>query len=265
MVDSRPSEPSPRLSVIGVLARALVLICRNPKVFRDVLWPPAVAIIVLLFAAFYLNDYLSAFTNWVLALAYSTLVVLLAVSCHRLVLLGPGSREPGARLRWSMRETRFAAWVLGIWVVYVVCWMTVILVVLNIAPSLFLRTSPGGSAEPFGMSLGRVGWPELLGTIPASYLYARLVLVLPATAIDRRPTVRWAWNCSRRNGWRLLVVVGVLPIATSYLLYAVYREGASVVESAWWYVLFVILLIAEIAVLSVSYQDLTGTRKSFDE
>src|SRR5712671_2333716 len=72
---------------------------------------------------------------------------------------------------------------------------------------------------------------RLASRIPASYVLARLCLVFPATAIDRPVNLKWAWRLTERNGWRLVVVVAVLPWIISYLVELLYRGDPSVFET----------------------------------
>ncbi len=50
----------------------------------------------------------------------------------------------------------------------------------------------------------------------ALYVLARLSLVLPATAIGQRPTLKGSWRLSRSNGWRLAVLS---PAVLAWVLY----------------------------------------------
>ena len=52
--------------------------------------------------------------------------------------------------------------------------------------------------------------PVLLVLPFVLYASARLSLVLPATAIGQRPTLKGSWRLSRSNGWRLALVM-LLP------------------------------------------------------
>ena len=131
----------------------------------------------------------------------------IAVSCHRLVILGVDSLPNAWGLFWSGRETRFLGWILGIWIIAV----TVLVVPSFLSVPLITRT------------LG--AWLLLAVVFPfALYVGARLSLVLPATAIGQRPTLKAFWRLSRSNGWRLVLVLSpaVLPVS---LIFALYDSG----------------------------------------
>ena len=63
---------------------------------------------------------------------------------------------------------------------------------------------------------------------------------------------------SRRNGWRLAIVVGVLPWCLQQLTDLMYRNGASSMEFAILVVLAAALVIVEVVALSLSYWELTS-------
>ena len=67
----------------------------------------------------------------------------------------------------------------------------------------------------------------LLGVIPTCYVLARLSLIFPATAVDQRPNIKWAWGKSFNNGWRLVVIVGLLPFVTSFAQQLMKRENST--------------------------------------
>jgi uncharacterized membrane protein YfcA len=101
-------------------------------------------------------------------------------------------------------------------------------------------------------------WATAIGSIPGGYVAARLSLVLPATALDRTVTLRWSWGQTSSNGWRLFVVIGVLPWILSSLISWLYRENASIPEVAVILALSVLLMVMEIAAVSLSYSELSA-------
>ena len=175
---------------------------------------------------------------------FGALFTLFAVTCHRLVLADfrPGGvAMPG----WSAREVRFLLFVISLWIVYLVLWWVTLLVGANVWPRF---------AGDVGESLQLI---EAAAKLPALYVIARLALVFPATAIDRWPDLRWAWRASRGNGWRLVVVVTVLPWMLSHLFGLLYREQPSPAEIGVLTLVGTALFAFEIAALSVAYRELT--------
>lgn len=214
----------------------------------------ALAVPFALLAAFYVGWYflqpkIGEMAGWTFALAYwgvfAALFTLFAVACHRLVLLDsrPLRRVPPPS--WTRREGRFFLFVLGLWIVYLVVWWVVMAVAANVWPRV--------SGD---MSTASLKVIELAGKLPALYVIARLSLVFPATAIDRNASLRWAWRLSRGNGWRLVVVVTVLPWLLFYLFGLLYRDEPTMVETVVLIILGTALFAFEIAALSVAYREL---------
>ena len=109
---------------------------------------------------------------------------MIAISCHRLVILGVDSLPNAWGLFWSWRETRFFGWIFGIG--------------LSAGLVTFLDIPLYGSVSQLAVL---VVSPPIMW-----YVLARLSLVLPATAIGQRPTLKGSWQLSRSNGWRLALV-----------------------------------------------------------
>jgi hypothetical protein len=95
----------------------------------------------------------------------------------------------------------------------------------------------------------------LVAKIPALYLFARLCLVFPATAVDRRVNLKWAWRLTENNGWRLVLIVAVLPWIISQVVSVLYRSGASAIETVALSFLGTVLFAVEVAALSLSYRE----------
>ena len=106
---------------------------------------------------------------------------------------------------------------------------------------------------------------EYLGLLTSTYFVARLSLVLPATALDAAASFRQAWRQSARNGWRLLMIVGAFPWIAARSLGLLYRDGASLAESAVLMFFSVLVSTLGIIALSLSYQELTGGLDTSDQ
>lgn len=88
--------------------------------------------------------------------------------------------------------------------------------------------------------------------LPGVYVMSRISILLPATSVDQRHDLTWAWDVTKRNGWRLVLVVSLLPFALRYGPHHLW--GYSLLLD---FVISVIgcgLLIVEVAALSLSFQ-----------
>lgn len=226
---------------------ALLVPWRRRREFAWALAVPVALLAGLSLAWYFAEELLRQAQGWWLFVLYwgvfAVFFTLFAVTCHRLVLL-PSQRVRGIQSpRWSVRESRFLFWVVTLWMIYLAVWWLGMLVAANAWPR----------------DDNVMGWTkviEFVASLPALYVVARLSLVFPATAIDRYAGLKWAWRTSRGNGWRLVVVITVMPWLVSHLVGLLYREQATAAEIVALTVLGTALFALEIAALSVAYRQL---------
>lgn len=205
-----------------------------------------------------LNQSLAA--KLTLNLFYAMALSWLAISLHRLVLLDvPDARAPidAAGLR---RLAIFFGVLVAIWVLYLGLTMLILGGVLNILhPPKF---NPAGTApNPLSETMPSpfaADWIVRVAGFVAYWVVARVSLMLPAIALDRKPDLIAAWLASRRNGWRLAIVVGALPWCLQQLTNLLYRGGATAVEYAIVVVVATLFVIVEVVALSLAYWELTS-------
>jgi len=188
---------------------------------------------------------LSAYVEQRFTIVYILIFTVFAVICHRLILLGDDAVPTYGFSKWTRRETRFFGWLLGIYLIFAVAAMLIGAIGLTLIVNLI---------EGFEESFYWIMW---ILSAPGLYVFARLSLVLPATAIDNRPNLAWSWGLSSNNGWRLVIVVGVLPWLMAMLQWLLLRDNASIVEIVTVALLGYALLAVEIAALSLSYRELS--------
>lgn len=113
----------------------------------------------------------------------------------------------------------------------------------------------GKPFELFGSSLtGSLSF--LLMSMPAAYICARLSLLLPPIALDRKFKLAWTWALTKGNGLKLATLLWVLPFVFS-LLYSGWQTGSPVMYLALNLVLST-LTAFEVALLSVAFKTLGG-------
>jgi hypothetical protein len=237
-----------------VVQGALAIPWRRREDFAWALPVPLALLAGLLLAWYFASELLRPFSGWALYLGYclvfAACFTLFAVNCHRLVLLAPPRRLGAVAVpAWSRRESRFLFWMVTLWIAY----MAILWAVLTFLAAAFQWISdlvPWFDAMQFAAKLA------------ALYVVARLCLLFPATAIDRNVDWKWAWRTSRGNGWRLVVVVMVLPWVLSQLVGFLYRDEPSALEVVLLTVLGTALFALEIAALSVAYRELTKDEPS---
>ena len=135
-------------------------------------------------------------------------LTMIAVSCHRLVILGVDALPKAWGLYWSRREGGFLGSII------VLYFIPIIPLVLLITWLLWdFQYVP-----PEWLLLGVVSFAFAL------YVLARLSLLLPASAMER-PTRSHSWRLTRSNGWRLTLLIS--PAFLSCILYFVLGQEFS--------------------------------------
>lgn len=237
------------LPVGKILMGAFLIPWWNRKAFVRALAFPLTLLATLILSWYFTDALLANFVKFLLCVAYAALFTLFAVVCHRLVLLDPAAVARNPVPGWSRREGLFFGWMVGAWLLFLVVFLVTLTIAVNALSMVFesVRASPADS----------FGWLEAAARMPALYVLARLSPLFPATAVDRKVDLTWAWRLTRGNGLRLMVIVGFLPWALSYVTPLLYRSGATALETILLTVAGIALFAIEIAALSISYRELT--------
>jgi hypothetical protein len=80
--------------------------------------------------------------------------------------------------------------------------------------------------------------------------------VFPAKAIDEKANIKWSWEMTRNNGWRMFVIVGFYPWLLGMLIWLVWRNEASIFEDVIFSLLTLLTLVLEVIALSFTYKEL---------
>jgi hypothetical protein len=190
--------------------------------------------------------------SWALYFLYGVATSWLAVTVHRLVLLETDESD-ALSVHGARRIALFLAVLVGVWVLYAGLVLIIVSGVLNI---FLARYIPAGAERP--ELPVPFEWVNALACVLAFWVVARVSLVFPAIAIDRAPNFAAAWRSSKRNGWRLAVVVGALPWLMNQFSNLIYRNGATAVEFALIVVLIAFFTVIEVVALSLSYWELNS-------
>jgi hypothetical protein len=234
-----------RFDVAKVLVGAFAVPWWHRRSFARALAVPLASLAALSLGWYYLAKQVPTFVGWLACAAYGALFAWFAVTCHRLVLLD--AQAVAARLvpRWSWREVRFMFWMTGAWLIFMIVMLVTATAAMNLVPGV--RGRPELWSD----------WIEPLSRIPAYYVFARLSLMFPAVALDRPVSLGWSWRLTKRNGWRVFIVVAILPWIISELVALLYRGDATAAETVVLTFLGTALFAVEIAALSLSYRELT--------
>jgi hypothetical protein len=237
-----------KLDVWKVVTGAFLIPWRNRATFAIALANPVLLIATLTLSWHYAKKYFSFpdWLNWGFDLLYIILFTMLAVTCHRLVLLKLEHITSFIGLRWSSRETRFFLWIVAFCLVFIGGFMLLFMLSVSMS-SLWLNTNLVDSLlSVFYMAAKIFPWS----------IFARLSLIFPALAIDKKLSLKEAWRLTKGNGWRLAFIVGGLPWILSELIHLLYHDEASIFEAIILTVLATALFVVEIAAISLSYYEL---------
>jgi len=187
----------------------------------------------------------SRYLGYIVVLLTPIFYTYFAVICHRLVILGNESVPPFGIRKWTMRETRFLGWLTGFWL-FLMLFMESRSVLARLLISLFGISG----VTVFLISL-------IIIILSVIYLLARLSMIFPAAAIGKKPGIKWAWNISEGNGWRLLLIVGVMPLTLGIIQIYLETADTTVIEDIVNSMLAFVVSIIEISAISLSYKELS--------
>ena len=198
------------LPVLRTVRAAYAFVWRERQQFWQLTLPPLVILAILsalvqwgTVSSSVTVDGVKSFSlqrsGWVGVLSFVLLLlniwiwITYSVAWHRSYLLPGGGYSPVDAYRLHGRQLRF------LWTAF----------------KIFLLMIPGLVVFPLFAAFAAAGIAVVfLGILTYAYVYGRLLIWLPAVAVDDRLTFGEAWAASEGNGFRLLgVVVGVsLPL-----------------------------------------------------
>ena len=160
------------------------------------------------------------------------------VGLHRVFLMDDESIAKTKAFRLGVREWNFAAWIIKIGL-----FMIALVVAVNYV------------FEPL---LDKYEYIEYILIAPAAYIFARLSILLPATAVENRNvSLQEAWKLSKNNGLQLFVLVSVLPYLTD-LIMGLISGYQSIAYQIVIFIIWGVVLILEVGFLSMCYAWLKG-------
>lgn len=168
------------------------------------------------------------------------------------MLLEPRAADVAIVPPWTWRETRFLGWfVLVYGLVMLVTWIGAVAFV-----AVLLSALPKSVGDGLGVLVPPVAM------VFSTYLFARWAVVFPAAAVDARMDLKGAWELTRGNGLRMMVIAGGLPWALRYASWWLYRDEPALAEVVLITILGTALIAVEIAALSLAYRALSSQATS---
>lgn len=170
-------------------------------------------------------------------LVSAVLSILLATACHRFTLL-PGSQwDNNALHAWRREEFQYLLRGLHIAVICLPVFFVVMLGILLIA---------GEAHAPLAGAAG---------VMVGLYIWSRLSVTLPEIALGKRSDLSRAWQLSKGNGSRLVLVVWIVPVlmASPFWLAFVGAEGIGILSYVAGFGIYLTTLVS-LVMLSLSYR-----------
>lgn len=200
-------------------------------------------LMVLITTNFVVNKDWSIATTTIATILYFLTNIWIAVIVHRTVLIQENLEPERFMVDWSQRETRFLVYSIGIGL------GTALIMVVGFAPT-FLEWD-----EDLSSTLSTI--IIFMSIALALWVASRLVLVLPAVAVDFPLTIKDSWELTRGHQWLMIGAIYLIPtlmsLPTSVIDLPVVNETIAM-----------ILLVIEVSMLSAAFRMIVDYRCSND-
>ena len=182
-----------------------------------------------------------------------------AVHCHRLILLPSKPAPLGGLGGWTKREGLFYRWFL-IGILAGVSGITGIFLALD---GVLKFAGIFQEADAFFDK-----YPMLsiyFCFFPFSYFFGRACIIFPTIAIDEKPSIKKSWVVTRRNGWRVAILIWIVPYTIYFswsfiigdLSQQFFNEGGILFLQVLENLLYFSAYSIEIAILSLCFKELS--------
>ncbi len=203
--------------------------------------------ILVVYNHFFPNDagnQMSLISDIIIEPLFILSLVIAIVGCHRIFLKYSTPEENNKLFRWTGNEIRYIGWWLLIGIVISLISIPVVLLVM---PILTNSINDNSTLYPLLLFIG----------LPIFYVASRWSMVLPASAIDiKNKTLTWSWDMSKDNGWRLTLLISILPFFFD-TIFEFLPHYDSIVYSLFVGMGWLIIGVIEIGLLSLSYEHLS--------
>jgi hypothetical protein len=169
----------------------------------------------------------------------------LAVVCHRLILVSDFTAYNSFDFRMGVRAAKF---LVMIFQVCIVVWLVEGVVFMSML-FMFNKYLPSNGLEDINY------WIKSFSQVIGGYALARLSLVFPATAIDKKVNLKWSWVVTRGNGLNMFAIVGLFPAFFDFIITSLWRENATDVENVLLSIISFFVIAIEVFALSLTYRE----------
>lgn len=232
-----------KLPVMKILIGSILVAWWNKEKYSKALVLPTLLLVIIWALKTVFVEEIKEISIWLVLPFYLIGFSIFAVTCHRLILMD--GLDSSISISLQNREMKFATIVAVLCIIYYLVLVVPLTVLTNIPviPN-FVK---------FG---GTLYYITLISSIPAMYVLARLSMVLPSTAVDNNKKLKWSWEITRHNGWRIAIIVGVYPWLISTSIWLISREQASIIEQVFTAFLYYLGMAVGIFALSLAYKEI---------
>lgn len=227
MTELSQSIPLKKLPILATIREALMVSWQHRIIlFRWIIGCTLIAGTLCYLQEYLVVKYVWANTDWsslsgriffFMLSAFPTLMIsaMFSIFCHRLVLAN-GEGKSSSRIAFGKREWRFFGWN------FILCLAAIFIVFLAIiVQSLSLEILENLKENYESLVLMETFLDNYLLDIlfygGGSYFLAPYCLVLPATAVDLKPSFAWSSEQTKGNELRLALLFGGLPFIFGFL------------------------------------------------
>ncbi|WP_020484969.1 hypothetical protein [Methylomonas sp. MK1] len=169
----------------------------------------------------------------------------LAIICHRLVLVSDFKVYNNFDFRMGVRSAKFLGMLFQVFIVVSLVEAIVFMSTLF----MFNRNLPSIGLEDVKF------WIKLFSHVVGGYITARLSLVFPAIAIDKKVSLKWSWVITRGNGFNMFAIVCLFPLFFNFIITMLWRENATDIENAVLSIAMFFVTAIEVIALSLAFKE----------
>ena len=259
-----------KLPVLATLHKSIVTIADNSLVlFKALLLPSIIMWLVFLGqrlmqqhgkaliddglniskTAFYMS--MSSVGAFIIYVIYSAV---LAIICHRVILLGKESLTSNFGIYFSRRVLKYFGWLILFGIPILIGYMAIAALAALLNSMDYYEV----------ITLLHRAWSKA-GMVIVTFIIAPFILVLPATAVDEERPFSKARLTVRGNTIRLafvLIIPMLIGILTVWALEYFGPENINITYNVFIGLIFFVFMVFETAALAISYKTLAYDRKN---
>lgn len=202
---------------IKIVTGALMLVYVHRSILLKALLFPFLMLLALDAVSY---SVASSYMTWLLYIPELAVYTVFAIIIHRVILLGPESVPKWGIRFWSLRELYFLFHLIAITIVSMAFMFTSIFIpYVGIVPGLIITF----------------------------YLFIRLSLVFPASAIDHGVTFKTSWTLTKKHQLLMLYIIIIAPI-----LFGIPTLLAGLITDAYWITSVIDMFVTVYVVSSLS-------------